>query len=66
VKPFIKFGEGEKEKIINAFGLWCMFVSFLTGPPWMLAMNLVHKMEDDKHREMFDMTGKIWAKSWLR
>jgi 1-acyl-sn-glycerol-3-phosphate acyltransferase len=65
VKPVITLGKGEKEKIINLFGLWCMFVSVLTGPPWMMAMKLVEKMEDDKHRELFDMTGKIWAKSWL-
>ncbi|KAL3911674.1 MAG: hypothetical protein SGILL_007190, partial [Bacillariaceae sp.] len=65
VRPVITLGEGEKEKVINAFGLWCMFVSFLTGPPWMLAMKLVQRMENDTNRELFDMTGKIWAKSWL-
>jgi 1-acyl-sn-glycerol-3-phosphate acyltransferase len=65
VKPIITLGEGEKEKVINAFGFWCMVVSFLTGPPWMLAMKLVQKMENDTHRELFDMTGKVWAKSWL-
>jgi 1-acyl-sn-glycerol-3-phosphate acyltransferase len=65
IKPLIRIGDGDKEKIINAFGLWCMFVSLLTGPPWMVAMNLVHKMEDDEHRELFDRTGKVWAKSWL-
>jgi 1-acyl-sn-glycerol-3-phosphate acyltransferase len=65
IKPLITLGKGDKEKIINLFGLWCMFVSFLTGPPWMMAMKFVEKMENDTHRELFDMTGKIWAKSWL-
>lgn len=65
IKPLITLGKGENEKIINAFGLWCMLVSILTGPLWMLAMKLVHRMENDENREMFDMTGKLWAKSWL-
>ena len=65
VNPVITLGEGEKQKVINAFGLWCLVVSFLTGPPWMLAMKLVQKMENDTNRELFDMTGKVWAKSWL-
>ncbi|KAG7362761.1 1-acyl-sn-glycerol-3-phosphate acyltransferase [Nitzschia inconspicua] len=65
IKPVITLGKGEKEKVINLFGLWCMVVSLLTGPPWMIAMNLVEKLENDKNRELFDMTGKIWAKSWL-
>jgi hypothetical protein len=65
VKPIIKIGSGDKEKIINGFGLWAMFVSLLTGPPWMLAMKLVERLENDQHRELFDMTGKIWAKTWL-
>jgi 1-acyl-sn-glycerol-3-phosphate acyltransferase len=65
IKPVITLGKGEKEKVINLFGLWCMVVSLMTGPPWMLAMKLVEKMENDQHREIFDTTGKIWAKSWL-
>ena len=65
VRPIIKIGEGEKQKIINGFGMWAMVVSFLTGPPWMLAMKLVQRLENDQHRELFDMTGKIWAKTWL-
>lgn len=65
VKPVITLGKGEKEKVINLFGLWCMFVSVLTGPPWMMALKFVEKMENDKHRGLFDMIGKVWAKSWL-
>lgn len=68
--PLIRIGKGEKEKIINAFGLWCVAVSILTGPVWMAAMALVNmmseKLEDwDPHRAVFDSTGKIWAKTWL-
>jgi hypothetical protein len=65
VRPIIKIGSGEKQKIINMFGLWAMVVSLLTGPPWLLAMKLVQRLENDQNRELFDMTGKIWAKTWL-
>lgn len=65
VHPIISFGSEGKEKVVNAFGLWCLVVSIFTGPLWMLAMKLVHRMENDENRAMFDMTGKIWAKSWL-
>lgn len=65
VNPIISFGKDDKEKVVNPFGLWCMLVSLITGPIWMLAMKLVHKMENDENRALYDMTGKIWAKSWL-
>jgi Acyltransferase len=68
--PLIRIGKGEKEKIINAFGLWCAAVSLVTGPVWMAAMSLVDMMNQqnsdwDPHRAWFDTTGKIWAKVWL-
>jgi Acyltransferase len=68
--PLIRIGKGEKEKIINAFGLWCAAVSLVTGPVWMAAMSLVDMMNQqnsdwDPHRAWFDSTGKIWAKVWL-
>jgi hypothetical protein len=66
VKPLIVLGKGEKEKVVNAFGLWCFFCSVFTGPIWMLAMKLVHQMgEKDENRAMFDNTGKIWSKTFL-
>lgn len=66
VKPLIVLGKGEKEKVVNAFGLWCFVCSVITGPIWMLAMKLVHQMgEKDEHRAMFDSTGKIWSKTFL-
>lgn len=65
VNPIISFGEGDKEKVVNLFGLWCLVVSLITGPIWMLAMNLVHRMENDENRALFDTTGKIWSKVWL-
>jgi hypothetical protein len=65
VKPLFSLGEGDKEKLVNGFGLWTLFVSILTGPIWMLAMKLVHRMEDDENRQLYDMTGKIWSKTWL-
>ena len=65
VNPILSFGKDEKEKVVNAFGLWCLLVSLITGPIWMVAMKLVHRMENDENRAMFDMTGKIWSKTWL-
>ena len=65
VKPIFSFGKDGSEKVVNPFGLWCLFVSLITGPIWMLAMKVVHQMENDENRAMYDMTGKIWAKTWL-
>jgi Acyltransferase len=65
VKPIVSFGKDGNEKVVNPFGLWCLFVSLITGPIWMLAMKIVHQMENDENRAMYDMTGKIWAKTWL-
>lgn len=66
VAPILSFGEGEKEKLVNAHGLWCLVVSLITGPIWMLAMKLVHTMnEKDENRALYDKTGKIWSKAWL-
>jgi hypothetical protein len=66
INPIIRLGKGEKVKLINAFGLWCMVVSFFTGPIWMLAMKIVGRMgENDENRALYDKTGKIWAKTWL-
>jgi hypothetical protein len=65
VNPLFSVGKGEKEKLVNGFGLWTLFVSLITGPIWMLAMKLVHRMEDDENRQLYDMTGKIWSKTWL-
>ena len=66
VKPLIVLGKGEKEKVVNAFGLWCFVCSVITGPIWMLAMKLVHQLgEKDENRAMFDNTGKIWSKTFL-
>ena len=66
VAPILTFGEGDKEKLVNAHGLWCLFVSLITGPIWMLAMKIVHTMDDkDENRALYDKTGKIWSKAWL-
>jgi len=70
VNPLIRVGSGEKEKVINSFGLWCAVVSLLTGPLWMAAMsvvNLLYKINEDwdPHRAVYDQTGKIWARTWL-
>jgi 1-acyl-sn-glycerol-3-phosphate acyltransferase len=63
-------GLDENEKIINIFGLWCLFISLITGPLWMFAMLIVNAMYKcnntfDAHRSIYDQTGKIWSKVWL-
>lgn len=66
--PLIRVGEGEKEKVVNAFGLWCAFVSVVTGPIWSAAMSIVDATVNesmDPHRSIFDGAGKLWAKVWL-
>jgi len=65
VKPIISLGKEEKEKVVNLFGLWCLAVSLITGPVWMLAMKIVHGMENDENRALYDKTGKIWSRVWL-
>jgi 1-acyl-sn-glycerol-3-phosphate acyltransferase len=70
IKPLIRIGEGEKEKVVNAFGLWCAAVSVITGPIWMAAMMIVNSINErdeewDPHRAFYDSIGKIWAKTWL-
>ena len=66
INPIIKFGEPPKEKIINAHGLWCLIVSLITCPIWLLAMSIVAKKGDnDVNKAEYDNTGKIWSKAWL-
>lgn len=70
VKPVFSIGNGDKEKIVNAFGLVTFAVSVITGPIWMLAMTIVDmvcSMNDklDPNRAVFDYTGKIWCRIWL-
>lgn len=71
VKALIKVGKEGNTKIVNPFGAWCALVSILTGPLWMMAMstlNLIYKYNKniDQNRSIYDATGKIWAKVWLR
>lgn len=71
VKPLYTFNKGgEKEKLVNAFGIWTLVVSFLTGPVWALVMTILNQMnkqfEDmDPNRVIYDRTGKIWSNVWL-
>jgi Acyltransferase len=67
-QPILRIGKDENEKVVNAFGLWCLLVSLITGPIWMAGMALVQATvseEQDPHRSLFDKTGKVWAKAWL-
>lgn len=72
INPIIRLGKGrEKEKVINAFGLWCAAVILVTSIPWtvaMTALNFFNKNINptfDPNRALYDKTGKIWSKAWL-
>jgi len=66
INPVFSFGEGRKEKLVNAHGIWCLLVSLITGPIWLLAMAIVGKKGDsDVNKAEYDKTGKIWSKAWL-
>ena len=71
IAPIVTLKEGEpKEKMVNAWGFYCIFVSLLVNPIWSLAMFITNAVcesfEDlDTNRAFYDKTGKIWAKAWL-
>jgi hypothetical protein len=69
MKPVLRLGKDQK--IVNAFGLWCAVASLMTFPLWMAAMGVVDLLnksnpEWDPNRAIFDATGKVWSKVWLR
>jgi Acyltransferase len=74
-RPLITIGKQDgKQKIINAYGLWCAVVSLVTAPFWFAAMfllnNVAYKIPKldkdwDPDRAIYDKTGKLWCKSWL-
>mmetsp|Transcript_8512 Transcript_8512/g.11231 ORF Transcript_8512/g.11231 Transcript_8512/m.11231 type:complete len:380 (+) Transcript_8512:148-1287(+) len=67
----IKLGKGGKQKTVNLQGLWVLTVSMLTMPFWILALSLEQlymkiNKKWDENRAIFDKTGKLWAKMWLK
>ena len=71
ISPIIRFGKGEKEKVINAHGLWCVLITILTCPVWLVAMTILNFVNENVNSEwdpnfaLYDKTGKIWSKTWL-
>ena len=71
IAPIVCLKEGTpKEKIVNAWGLYTIFVSLILNPIWALAMTITDAVcrifpDLDPNRSFYDMTGKIWSKSWL-
>jgi Acyltransferase len=71
INPIFQLGSGDKEKLVNAFGLWTLVAALVTCPIWAAAMSLlsgIYKVYGDAwdpHRALYDTTGKIWSKSWL-
>lgn len=67
----LNIGKGAKRKILNLQGLWVIVASLTTMPFWILALSLQQlymkfNKKWDENRSMFDKTGKIWARLWLR
>lgn len=70
IKPLIKISTDSEEKIINAFGLWCLAMTLFTAPVWMAVMMVLQQVNKsfenfDPNRAIYDKTGKIWSKIWL-
>lgn len=69
--PLLRFGSGDKEKIVNKFGLWALAVSLITCPIWLGAMQMLEFVYSrngddwDPNRAIYDWTGKVWSKTWL-
>ena len=47
--PMIRIGNDEQEKIVNLYGIWCLFVSLMTFPIWIVAMTLVSAWTTNQH-----------------
>ena len=45
----IRIGNDEQEKIVNLYGIWCLFVSLMTFPIWIVAMTLVSAWTTNQH-----------------
>jgi len=70
IAPIVTLKKGTpKEKMINAYGFYTIFVTLLLNPIWFLAMSITdatcNAFDLDENRAMYDMTGKIWARAWL-
>ena len=71
VAPIIILKKGTpKEKVVNAFGIYSIIITIILNPIWTLAMTITDGVcnafpELDPDRAFFDMTGKVWARSWL-
>jgi len=69
--PIFKVGKGAKQKVLNLQGLWVAAASIVTIPVWIMALTLEQlymkvNRKWDENRSVFDKTGKIWAKVWLK
>lgn len=70
LNPILKFGSGESEKVVNAFGIWTLIVSLITCPIWYIGLKIINAIntmnEDfDPNRAIYDYAGKIWSRVWL-
>jgi 1-acyl-sn-glycerol-3-phosphate acyltransferase len=70
INAILSLKKGEKEKIVNPFGVLVSLVSVITCPIWLAAMmvlEMVNKANEDfdPNRAIYDFTGKIWSRAFL-
>ena len=70
MKPLFTFTKNSKQKILNATGLYHLFILVLTMPIWIVSMEILQRLGDtlegfDDNREKFDYAGKIWCRVYL-
>mmetsp|Transcript_15146 Transcript_15146/g.30573 ORF Transcript_15146/g.30573 Transcript_15146/m.30573 type:complete len:451 (-) Transcript_15146:2726-4078(-) len=76
INPLVTLKVGSSDKLINAFGLWTLVVSLVTGPIWAAIMYLLNQAYEadtdnqymnkwDPNRAIYDSTGKVWSRIWL-
>eukprot|EP00586_Coscinodiscus_wailesii_P002044 CAMPEP_0172484360 /NCGR_PEP_ID=MMETSP1066-20121228/11801_1 /TAXON_ID=671091 /ORGANISM="Coscinodiscus wailesii, Strain CCMP2513" /LENGTH=359 /DNA_ID=CAMNT_0013248825 /DNA_START=78 /DNA_END=1157 /DNA_ORIENTATION=- len=70
INAIFRLKTGEKEKIVNAFGIVVSLVSLITCPIWlaaMMALEMMNKANEnfDPNRAIYDFTGKLWSRAFL-
>lgn len=70
IKPIFKFEKNGKQKMLNLYGLYHLFVIVLTMPFWMASMDMLHWLGNsidgfDEDRAKFDYAGKLWCRAYL-
>mmetsp|Transcript_19870 Transcript_19870/g.36511 ORF Transcript_19870/g.36511 Transcript_19870/m.36511 type:complete len:402 (-) Transcript_19870:165-1370(-) len=71
MNPIFKFNKNGKEKVLNATGLYHLFIIVITMPFWLVSMGVLQWLGDniegfDENRAKFDYSGKVWCRTYLK